>query len=389
MITEYCSDTYFWCVTVLSAVASVALGVFVVCRKRWISANNLGLQMIGLGLKNWHMVCVWLLTLSLWLPRTIMQYQSELALFGGEGMRWHLYFWFMVLLCTVFLVVKICMSFRAAIIHDTRRKRDAINFRIQTVMVIAVGMGVILTMLLFDINNENFAPFGLCAALLGWVFQDIIKGVFSYYNLYLNNLLHIGDWITIPGKGVDGEIEEVSLVSVRIANWDNTFSSIPMSDLQTEHLINWQQVAEGRTSGRCMHISFLIDPGTIQPLTQEELTNLRETVAAVDNTQSILPDDIALPVLNLQLFRQYLLRWLLVQDKVSPSPRLMVRLQEPTDNGIPLQIYAYLTETIVETFEVEQSRIMEHILLSMPWFGLQLHQPPTAYAILSEKGGRR
>ncbi len=227
--------------------------------------------------------------------------------------------------------------------------------------------------------------YGLCATILSLIFQDAIKGVVAYFHLRSNGLMHIGDWIQVPEKNIDGKIEDVSLSTVSVRNWDNTISSISLAILQAGAFKNNQEMIDKKTSGRRMYRSFTIDTRSIRPLSTEEISALEKLLESYgEDTISLRMSNIkSMHQLNIYLFRMYLRHWLMNHDDISRHPRLIVRLMEPTSEGIPIQVYTYITSTSVMPFELIQSEITEHILLSMEWFGLRLYQKPSGQDIES------
>ena len=134
---------------------------------------------------------------------------------------------------------------------------------------------------------------------------------------------------------------------------------------------------EGKTYGRRMMQTFTIDTGWIHPVDAEEAAFLK---SGKHNIVDYLPvEEINEGVLNIHLYRLYLYHWLMANSHVSQQPNLMVRWIEQKDSGLTLQVYAFLLESKLAAFEWQQSRIMEHIVESMRWFGLCLYQSPSAY----------
>lgn len=261
---------------------------------------------------------------------------------------------------------------------DNRRK-DSYNHLLQTMILLSAGAFIIFIILHFKINDKSFLPFSLCAAVLGFIFNDSIKGIIAYFHLRANNLLHIGDWIEVPNQNIDGIIINISLVTVTVRNWDNTVSNISISTLQNGAFKNNQDVLDGKTSGRRMYRSFIIDTRSIKSLSVEDIASLKRQFADIGEDSIIFMnyEQNKYTSLNIYLYRMYLRHWLMNNPQITRYPRLLVRLLEPTSEGIPLQIYAYIRKTSIMPYELVQSSIVEHILLSINWFGLRLYQKPS------------
>ncbi len=260
---------------------------------------------------------------------------------------------------------------------DTNSKKDAFNHKILMAILFCIG-GVILSVIfIFGIRQEKIGPFGVFSALLAWIFQDAILGVTAYYNLRSNDLLHIGDWIEIPQNNINGVISDISLVTVTVKNWDNTTSNIPISSLQKGSFKNNQEMLEGNTTGRRMYRSFIIDSRSIKEIDENTMEELQKKTESQKDFNTFLKNSSTENLLNIYLYREYLMCWLRKNTNVSRNPRLIVRLMEPTAEGVPIQIYVFIMKTKLPRFEQEQSRITEHVLLSMGWFGLRLYQRPS------------
>jgi miniconductance mechanosensitive channel len=220
------------------------------------------------------------------------------------------------------------------------------------------------------------AALGIVGTLLAWIFQDTIKGVVAFIHLRFNNLLCIEDWIQIPKYNVDGEVKRVTLTTVTIYNWDTTTSSIPTSVLHTDHFVNLKKMLEGKTYGRRMIKTFILDTGLFHTISKEEATRLQQS----DDIVRYLPKEmINEGVTNAHLYRLYLFHWLMNHPHVSQHPNLIVRWMEQTESGMHLQVYAFITDSRLAAFEWQQSSIIEHIMKSLEWFGLRLFQIPSSY----------
>ena len=151
---------------------------------------------------------------------------------------------------------------------------------------------------------------------------------------------------------------------------------------------------EGKTYGRRMFKTFVLDTGWFRTLTENEIKDLQETINKRNELEfnsdeqkydSILmnlsADEIKKGVLNAQLYRLYIYHWLMNHKHISQQPRLIVRWMDQKDSGMPLQVYAFIVDSNLAAFEWQQSQIIEHIIKSMDWFGLRLYQSPSAFDV--------
>lgn len=250
----------------------------------------------------------------------------------------------------------------------------------QITILLAIGMWILAFLIVFRIHKESryFLVLGIVGTLLGWIFQETIKGVVAFIHLRLNHLLEINDWIAVPSHNVDGEVKHITLTTVTIYNWDTTTSSIPTSVLHSDHFINYQKMTEGKTYGRQMLKTFIIDTGWFFHITEDDAKRMSQN----DQLIRYLPkEEIKEGALNAHLYRLYLYHWLMSNSNVSQQPRLVVRWLEQKETGLPLQVYAYIMEGSMPAFEWQQSKIIEHVVESLDWFGLRLYQTPSSFDV--------
>ena len=261
----------------------------------------------------------------------------------------------------------------------------------QIILLIVIGLFVISLVEL--LNPQKDSPeatmLGGAGLVLGWIFKDTIKSVAAFFYLRANGLLKIGDWIEVEPQGIDGIVKSVSLTTVTLENWDTTTSAFPTFILHSQHFKNNQKMMDGKTQGRQMQKTFIFDTGWIQYLKGEELDTLKKRIAKYNPSMTAFYDYYieklreekieADKILNIQIFRHYIYHWLMQHEHISHEPRLIVRWLEQKNEGLPLQIYAFITDSYLAPFEWQQSQIIEHIVESMAWFNLQLYQSASGY----------
>lgn len=293
----------------------------------------------------------------------------------------------------ILLTIKTCR--RLIDVFNLRKEYTSVTWSYITILV-GIGLWIIGFVLIFNIEKSPrvATAIGIIGGVLGWIFQDKMKGVVTFFHLRLHNLLKVGDWLKVEKLGVDGEVQQMTLTSVTVYNWDTTTSTIPISVLQTEHFMNLQNMMEGKTYGRRMFKTFVLDIGWFRSLKEEEIKELQETINKRNEVEfdsdeqkhdSILmnlsADEIKNGVLNAQLYRLYIYHWLMNHKHISQQPRLIVRWMDQKDSGMELQVYVFIVDSNLAAFEWQQSQIIEHIIKSMDWFGLRLYQSPSAFDV--------
>lgn len=262
-------------------------------------------------------------------------------------------------------------------IYSLRKMETRITWsQIILLAVFAACLAISVFTLGIEKDSNGYLILTVAGSVLGWIFQDTIKSVAAFFYLRANGLLQIGDLITVPSRGIEGFVRTISLTTVTVENWDTTTSAFPTYILHSEHFKNSQRMLEGKTLGRLMQKAFVIDTGWFHPLTEMDVERLKMTL---DVDECFIKHTIKIGALNMEVFRQYVYYWMMNNQHVIQQPRLIVRWLEQTDNGMPLQIFAYLSDTMLDAFEWRQSQIIEHIVKSMGWFDLQLYQSPSGY----------
>lgn len=342
--------------------------IIAVGRRKLVSSDNNIAHALGMSLK-WKdllIVCAVLLCIS----------GCKRCISGSEMVK-SLYY--PAIVCTYVVYALTVFRRFVQVCRLDNRLKDSYNHLLQTAILVCIGIFIAFMVIHFNIDDKTFLPFSFCAAVLGLIFNDSIKGVVAYYHLRANNLLHIGDWIEVPSQNIDGEIVEITLVTVSVRNWDNTFSNVSIVSLQNGAFKNNQCVMDGKTTGRMIDCTFIIDGSSIKNLGSEDLDRLRQTLDKMGE-DTVFMDQCAgadkMPQ-NVFLFRKYVTHWLMNNQELTRYPRMIVCLKEPSPDGIPLQIIAFSVKTAFVQFETMRSSVIEHVIFSMEWFGLRLYQRPS------------
>ena len=274
-------------------------------------------------------------------------------------------------------------------IKGLRQTAQGIAALICTILIVSILMNKSPAILLTGL--------GASAAVLMLIFRDSILGFVSGIQLAANDMLKVGDWISVPKYGADGNVEEVSLTTVKIRNWDNTLVMLPPYLLTTDSFTNWH--AMQLSGGRRVMRSVSIDMTSVRFCTPEMLDHYRtidlikdyveETERRIEAYNAAHGIGTAerrvngLHQTNLGVFRAYLVRYLQNEVPVNKSMTLMVRQLQPTETGLPMQLY-FFTDTVVWVdYEGIQSDVFDHVLAVIPEFGLRVFQNPSGEDIAS------
>ena len=293
------------------------------------------------------------------------------------------------LLCAAFHIVSLRPSWQNKPIKGLRQTAQGIASLIAVILIVAI--------LIDKSPVKLLTGLGASAAVLMLVFRDSIMGFVSGIQLSANNMLQVGDWISVPKYGADGTVEEVSLTTVKIRNWDNTLVMLPPYLLTTDSFTNWH--AMQLSGGRRVMRSVAIDMTSVRFCTPEMLDHYRTIDLIrdyVDQTERRVEEYNAahgigsgerringLHQTNLGVFRAYLVRYLRNEVPVNKDMTLMVRQLQPTETGLPMQLY-FFTDTVVWVdYEGIQSDVFDHVLAVIPEFGLRVFQNPSGEDVAS------
>lgn len=228
------------------------------------------------------------------------------------------------------------------------------------------------------------------SAVLMLVFKDTILGFVASIQLSSNDMVRIGDWITIEKYGVDGDVIDISLATIKVKNFDRTVSTIPPYSMLTESFQNWRPMQEdgARRVKRALHIDML----SIKFATPNLLERLRHAPALAeyidkvlkdierDNKERGLEDSFSRRELtNIGLFRRYIELYLKGHPRVHPGMTCMVRQLQPTPQGLPLELYFFTDTTAWADYEGIQSDIFDHLLAVIGVFELAVFQDMNGY----------
>ena len=236
---------------------------------------------------------------------------------------------------------------------------------------------------------------GVATGLVMLVFRDTILGFVAGIQLAANRMVSPTDWIQMDKYGADGAVEEVSLTTVKVRNWDQTITMIPAYALVSDAFKNWRGMSE--SGGRRIKRSVQIDISSIGFLTEQDkqrlskINLLKSYFAAKSqeiSTFNALVEDADMPVnsrhlTNVGTFRAYMLAYLNQHEKVHKDMTLLVRQLAPTSSGVPIELYIFTNDIRWAAYEDIQADIFDHVFAILPEFGLRVYQGPTGADVRS------
>lgn len=280
-------------------------------------------------------------------------------------------------ICAVYIVFVLLLAINGFILvfldmynmRQGNKNRPIKGFmQVLQVLLFFIGGIVIIAILIGKSPASLFAGLGASAAILMLVFKDTILGFVAGIQLSANDMLRPGDWITVPGSNANGIVQEITLNTVKIQNFDNTISTIPPYTLVSASFQNWRGMVE--SGGRRVMKSIFLDLNTIKFCTPDMLNTFRKEIPLLADYK---PDEGVTPT-NSQMFRVYVEKYLTSLPVVNTDLDLIISQLQSTEYGVPIQIYFFSRNKIWKEYERIQSDIFDHFFAMVPKFELKVYQ---------------
>ena len=287
-------------------------------------------------------------------------------------------------ICTIYItvvVMKLICAFLTSLYtisseHEKLKNHSMKGFyQMLKLIVICIGTIIIISELISKDPIAILTGLGAGTAILMLVFQDTIKGLVAGIQLTANDMVRPGDWITMPKYGADGDVMEVSLTTVKVRNWDKTITTVPPYALVNDSFQNWRGMFD--IGGRRVKRSIHIDMNTVRFCTEEELAHFKQQ-PWMEGFEETGKEEV-----NLYLFRHYLDYYLRHHPKVNQDMIMLVRQLQPTEHGMPIELYFFSANTAWVKYEALQAEVFDHVLAVVHRFGLKVFQSPTGLDLQS------
>ena len=319
----------------------------------------------------------------------------------------------LIYLIAVIIIIAnaILMTFLDLYSQSDKNKSHPLKGLVQGMQVVLYFVGGILIIaILIDKSPEVLlTSLGASAAVLMLVFKDSILGFVAGVQLSQNNMIRIGDWIQLPDGSANGVVEEITLNTVKVRNWDNTITTIPPYTLVSNPFKNWRGMQE--SGGRRVDKRIFLDMDSVEFCSEEMVSDILKSVPLMrewkgaagsrtgapsvglkrvsggnmdarttEGTEGLKDAGTAVGVgtaeapTNSQLYRIYIGLYLSRHPMVAKNLDLIIAQREPCEFGLPIEVYFFLTDKVWNEFETIQSDIFDHLLAMAPEFGLRLYQ---------------
>ena len=236
------------------------------------------------------------------------------------------------------------------------------------VVLFFVGGIVIVGVLIDKSPTALLTGLGASAAVLMLIFKDSILGFVAGVQLTQNNMVRLGDWIQMPDGSANGTVEEITLNTVKVRNWDNTITMIPPYTLVSSPFKNWRGMTE--SGGRRVDKMIRLDMDSLEIMTPDMIADLKKSLPLMKDYTTPEGEQPT----NSQLYRIYIEKYLRNHPVVAQNLDLIIAQREPSEFGLPIEVYFFLTDKVWNEYEKIQSDIFDHLLSMASEFGLKLYQ---------------
>jgi len=273
--------------------------------------------------------------------------------------------------------------------HKPRYSDKPIDSYIQVIMIVLWIFGITsFVLIMFDTTMKTLlTTFGAISALIFLIFKDTILGFVASIQVSVNDMVRIGDWITMEKFGADGDVIEINLATVKVRNFDNTTTTIPTYSLISDSFKNWRGMLD--SDGRRIKRHLLIKANSvkfIETLDIDKYKKIQHLTSYIEHRQADIDkynnqNNIDKTVIvngrnltNLGLFRKYINQYILSHPGINKDMLLMVRYLQPTEKGIPLEIYCFSKDKTWLNYEHIMADLFDHIMASVIHFDLEIFE---------------
>ena len=297
-----------------------------------------------------------------------------------------------IVLLGLWIIRTVFNSLRDYLKNKPEYSDKPIDSFVQVIMIILwiFGIAIIISKLFGIKQGELLTILGTLSAIIILIFRDTILGFVSSVQVAINDMVRIGDWITMDKFGADGDVIEINLTTVKVRNFDNTITTIPTYALSSDSFQNWRGMQ--KSDGRRIKRYVLIKSSTIRFLNEEDLNQMKKIqlissyietrqaeiekyndLKGVDKTLSLNGRNMT----NLGLFRKYIIQYLLNHPGLNKDMHIVCRQLQSTEHGVPLEIYAFSSDKRWANYEYIMADIFDHVMASVIYFDLEIFELPS------------
>jgi len=297
-----------------------------------------------------------------------------------------------IVLISLWIIRTIFNALRDYLKQKPEYSDKPIDSFVQVIMIVLwiFGVAMIISTLFGIKKGELLTILGTLSAIIILIFRDTILGFVSSVQVAINDMVRIGDWITMDKFGADGDVIEINLTTVKVRNFDNTITTIPTYALSSDSFQNWRGMQ--KSDGRRIKRHVLIKSSSIRFLNNDDLNHMKgiqlitsyiETrQAEIEKYNDLRGIDKSLllngrNMTNLGMFRKYIMQYLLDHPGLNKNMHIMCRQLQSTAHGVPLEIYVFSSDKRWANYEYIMSDIFDHVMASVIYFDLEIFELPS------------
>lgn len=298
-----------------------------------------------------------------------------------------------LLLIVLLLIIRSFLNALTAHLKDRPSLRDKpidSYKQLTKLSVYTIFLIIIISVIIDKSPIYLLSGLGAMTAILILVFKDTILGFVASIQMSANDMVRIGDWITMPKYGADGDVDEINLTTVKVRNFDRTITTIPTYSFISDSFVNWRGMTE--SDGRRIKRSIFIKMDSVKFCTDEMITKfskiqriksyLDEMKESLNNYNTSNHVDKSLAIngrnlTNIGVFRIYIQKYLEQNQFINHDMPFLIRQLDPTPQGVPLEIYAFSKDKNWKNYEIIVADIFDHIIASVKYFDLEIFENPS------------
>lgn len=312
---------------------------------------------------------------------------------------------FVIRITDVFIIAVIAWSISSVLtslkdifedIKQFKGKPIASYIQLAKIIVYFIG-GVLILSFTFGKNPFYFlSAMGAMTAVILLIFKDTILGFVASIQISAYDMVRVGDWISMPKYEADGDVLSVNLNTVKVQNWDKTITTIPTYAFISDSFKNWRGMSDsgGRRIKRGIRIKIssikFCDENMVNRmkklhLISDYVAQREEEIKQFNATHKIDKSSLVngRHLTNVGIFRVYAESYIKRHPKINTEMTTMVRQLEPTEKGLPLEVYCFSSDKEWVSYEGIISDIFDHLFAAIPEFDLDVFEAPTGKDFVS------
>ncbi|MEL1254637.1 mechanosensitive ion channel domain-containing protein [Flavobacterium sp. DGU38] len=298
-----------------------------------------------------------------------------------------------IVLISLWIIRTIFNALRDYLKNKPEYSDKPIDSFVQVIMIVLwiFGVALIVSTLFGMKRGELLTILGTLSAIIILIFRDTILGFVSSVQVAINDMVRIGDWITMDKFGADGDVIEINLTTVKVRNFDNTITTIPTYALSSDSFQNWRGMQNSQ--GRRIKRHILIKSSSIRFLNDEDLNQMKKIQlitsyiesrqAEIEKYNDLRGVDKSLAIngrnmTNLGLFRKYIIQYLVNTPGLNKDMHIICRQLQSTAHGVPLEIYVFSSDKRWANYEYIMADIFDHVMAAVGYFDLEIFELPSS-----------